>query len=790
MHALHNELERTLKTELFDQDDAIDTVVETLLKSKLLPSNRPYKALFTFVGAPNCGKHYLAQKLLEHEPSLTSIKTFHMDWYTQSDNGEASNALTQELFEHVKEHPQSILLFEDIEKAELQVQLALFGLFSDTTQLAFTQCVIIFTTSRASSFIAQSDFSKLSKENELLAHTYLMEKLSKESMALDGAIEQAFDAKLLSLMNQNRAVPFGKLTLTSLIKIGARALHEMSQHFLHQNNIALEYIEFDKIASLLTLSLAPYLNAQHIKDKIPEVMFGHIYSTLKLHTPATKILCDLSAEAVLFLDQTLTDPARLLKQLRDQHQRVALSWEYSHTQEALRCTITNASFTKQVLAIHEEEALHSSEITFNDVAGHQKAKKELLEVVSLFKEPKRLARFGMSLPKGMILLGDPNIGKKMLARAFANELDMPYITLSGADLFDEKKIRKVYEKARTYAPSIVILEDLDIQGIIGGMVSSIAVAPFMAQMDALPQSLEPGIFTIATLSSTNAVLEPITASGYLELTVHVPKLDMEARRFFIEQILTLPNDGKIDVEKVVRYISGMDGKELKKIAYDAAMFAARKNKKQLTEAILLEQINSIKYGTKLDNRHIRDIEKSMETTAYHEAGHAVLSFFLMPHTKIEQVTVAPRSETLGFVSYNNDEYVDASSKEDLFSNICVLLGGRMATIHKYGEQGIETGAVSDLEIASLQVYAAIAIFGMDEKLANISVNGIEQGYTKELFNEQIQERMLVWLQEAKTKAAQEVATHWDAIEAVAQALIKKEVIDALELQTLIQTSQK
>jgi ATP-dependent Zn protease len=180
----------------------------------------------------------------------------------------------------------------------------------------------------------------------------------------------------------------------------------------------------------------------------------------------------------------------------------------------------------------------------------------------------------------------------------------------------------------------------------------------------------------------------------------------------------------------------------------------------------------------------------MESTAYHEASHAVLSYFLMPKTKIEQVTVAPRSEALGFVSYDNEEYIDTSSKAELFNNVCVLLAGRMATLHKYGAEGLETGAVSDLEIASMQVYAAIAIFGMDEKLANISVSGIEVGYNKELFTKKIEERMLVWLDEAETKTKAEVEKHWKAIEAVAKVLIKKEVIDGEELKDIIQKSTK
>lgn len=780
-------LREALHREIFDQENAVSIVLETLLKVEFLEKKTLFRALFTFIGLANSGKHFLAQKLLEHDEHLDHMKTFHMDWYAEAENGSASALLETEISTYMSQNPQAILFFEDIEKAELQVQLTLFALLSDkaNSTIDFSNAVIIFTTSKAASFIAQSDFKKLYEKDALSAQNYLIERLSKEQVVLSGMIEQAFDSKLLALMNQNAVIPFNKLSLSSLIKIGARALHEMSQNFSDKSSIDIEYRDFDKVASLLTLSLAPYLNAKHIKEKLPEVMFSHIYKALKLEENLKQVLCYVSKRAQSFIVEALSDSHRLLKQLRDQHQKLTLTWEYRVEEGVAVCEIQEAVYSKERIKVSHDEGFIASEVSFDDIAGHKKVKKELLEIATLLKEPHRLENFSMNLPKGIVLHGVANIGKKMLAKAFAKDVDMPFITISGADLFDESKISKVYSQARAMAPCVVILEDIDIQGIMGGGVSPVPVAPFLTELDAMPFSLEAQVFTIATLAAISAALEPLMASDYLNITIEVPKLDMEARRFFIQQVLALPNDGKIDVDKVVRYISGMDGKELKKIAHDAALFAARKGKDRITQEMLLEQINVIKYGSKLENRQMRDIEKSMESTAYHEAGHAVLSYFLMPETKIEQVTVAPRSDALGFVSYNNEEYIDANSKEELFNNICVLLAGRTVTMHKYGEEGLETGAVNDLEVASMQVYAAIAIFGMDKELANVSVSGIEVGYNKELFSKRIEERMLVWLKEAEEKTQKEVVKHWEAIDAVAKVLIEKEVIDGVELKEII-----
>lgn len=176
----------------------------------------------------------------------------------------------------------------------------------------------------------------------------------------------------------------------------------------------------------------------------------------------------------------------------------------------------------------------------------------------------------------------------------------------------------------------------------------------------------------------------------------------------------------------------------------------------------------------------------MAKTAYHEAGHAVLSYVLCPNIKIEQVTVAPRSDALGFVSYHNDDYVNAISKDELFANICVLLGGRIANMKKYGQSGMETGAITDLEIASMQAYSAIALFGMDDELGYINISGIEDAYDKELLAEKLETRLLAWIDDAKKQTEKEVKRLWPAIEAVALALIAKEVIDGLELKKIIE----
>ena len=791
-----SKLEHLLNENLFDQEDAVRTLSKTLLQNSLLNEKGKVRALFTFLGPANSGKHYLAQLLAELDESIDAIKSFNLERYSGNFplgmESLGTPLLESEVIAFVKENPRSVLFFEDIEKGDLQIQLSLHALFSNDQKIDadFSNVIVILSTTRLSALIQRQDFRELMRNDPLQAHTFLMERLKKEKVSINGNKEEAFDKKLLSLLNEHTIVTFRLLGLKALIKIGARALHETSQHFTKQSSIEVEYDDFEKVISLLTLSLSPYINARHIIKKVPEVVFDEIYEAVKQKENTNKIVFEASADACSFADEILKDPEALVKKVSKQHKRITLEWEYIVDKKSVICRIKNAFYSDEKLSTLSEDLFHISDVSFNDVAGQQRVKKELQEVLALLKEPKRLQHFDMTPPKGMFLYGPQGMGKKLLARAFAYESDMPYAVISGADLFDDAKIHRIYTQAYNAAPSIVIVEDMDVQGLIGNVISRMNTAPLVEEIDSLSQSFEAPVFTIATVSDISNIPDDLSRAGRIDIRIEVPKLDMEARRFFIEELFKKPHDKNIDVERVVRYISGLGGNELKRIGQQASLQCARKGLKKITEEILLEQINIIKYGTKLENKQIRDIETSMAKTAYHEAGHAVLSYVLLPNVKIEQVTVAPRSETLGFVSYHNDDYVDATSKEELFNDICVLLAGRIAKMEKFGESGMETGAISDLEVANMQIYAAIALFGMDDELGYVNVSGIESVYDKKVFSKKIEERMLVWLKNAEDKTRKEVKKLWKAIDAVAKELIQKEVIDGEELKSLIDEAVK
>ncbi len=424
--------------------------------------------------------------------------------------------------------------------------------------------------------------------------------------------------------------------------------------------------------------------------------------------------------------------------------------------------------------------IYKSKISFDDIVGHKKTKERLKAIIKMIKNPKKLERFDTPVPKGLLLYGPVSIGKSMLAKAFVKEAGMSYYEISGSQLFELAHIKEVYETASKHAPCVVILEDIDIKGIIQGTITNVSFSDIAKVLE----SIDAMVFTIATAESLDAVDPVLTSSQKLDFLLEVSKLDKDARRFFIEKIMEKPHDPKIDIERIVRYITGMSALDLERLGRMAALHVVEQEKEVITEEILIEQINIIKYGHKIEKQMVKNLEEELEMTAYHEASHAVLSSLLLPHIKIEQVTIAPRSKMLGFVSYNADDELSNVTKEELFNDVCVLLAGRVGKIKKAGMEHMDSGAINDLSQASLQVYAAISNLGMDKELGFINIDSIAV-LDNYFLSPQIEKRFLHWMDVAKEHTIKLVDKHWSIIEVLALKLIEQEIVESDELSKII-----
>lgn len=428
----------------------------------------------------------------------------------------------------------------------------------------------------------------------------------------------------------------------------------------------------------------------------------------------------------------------------------------------------------------ESIKVYKSKISFDDIVGHKQIKERLKAIIKIIKNPKKLERFDTPVPKGLLIYGPVSVGKSMLAKAFAKEAGMSYFEISASKLFELDHIKEVYKTASKHAPCVVILEDIDIKGIIQGAITNVSfsdIAKVLESTDAM-------VFTIATAESLDAVDPVLTSPQKLDFLLEVSKLDKDARRFFIEKIMEKPHDQKINIERIVRYITGMSALELERLGRMAALHVVEQEKEEITEEILIEQINIIKYGHKIEKQMVKNLEEELKMTAYHEASHAVLSSLLLPQIKIEQVTIAPRSKMLGFVSYNADDELSNVTKEELFNDVCVLLAGRVAKIKKAGSEHMDSGAVNDLSQASLQVYAAITNLGMDRELGFINIDSIAV-LDNYFLSQQIEKRFLHWIDTAKKHTVKLVDEHWSIIEALALKLIEQEIVESDELSQII-----
>jgi cell division protease FtsH len=424
--------------------------------------------------------------------------------------------------------------------------------------------------------------------------------------------------------------------------------------------------------------------------------------------------------------------------------------------------------------------LKRSKIGFDDIVGHKHIKERLKRIIKIIKNPEMLERFDTPIPKGLLIYGPVSVGKSMLAKAFAKEAGFSYLEISGSKLFELEYIKEVYDIASKNAPCIVILEDIDIKGIMQGAITNVSFSDLARIME----STDERVFTIATAEMLEDIDPVLTTSQKLDYLLEVTELDKDARRFFIDKIMQKPHDPKIDIERIVRYIAGMSALELERLGRMAALSVVEEEKEFITEEILIEQINIIKYGHKIEKQMVKNLEEERKMTAYHEAAHAVLSVLLLPHIKIEQVTISPRSKMLGFVSYNEDDQLSNISKIDLFHDICVLLSGRLARVKKMGEEQMDSGAQNDLSQASLQAYAAITTLGMDRELGFINLSAIS-ALDNYFLEQQVEKRFLHWMHVAKQNAEKLVETHWQKIETLALKLIEQEIVESDELLSIV-----
>ena len=430
-------------------------------------------------------------------------------------------------------------------------------------------------------------------------------------------------------------------------------------------------------------------------------------------------------------------------------------------------------------------------ITFKDVAGLDEEKNELIEIVNFLKEPQKFQDMGAKIPRGILLYGKPGTGKTLIAKAIAGEAKVPFISMSGSEFIEmfaglgASRVRKLFEKAKKVSPCIVFIDEIDAIGArrTGGSgaesENNQTLNQLLVEMDGFDTDE-----TVIVLAATNrpemldkALLRP----GRFDRQVTIPAPDLNGR----EAILKIHSKDKkladdVSLYNIAEDTAGFTGAELANILNEAAIIATKKEHDAITNADLDEAVKKVTVGLEKTSRKIS--EKDKKLTAYHEAGHAIVSQFLPTQTAVKEVSIIPRGMAGGYTMYKSDEDKYYISKTEMQEKLIALLGGRAA--EKLILDDISTGASNDLEVATQIAKDMVTVYGMSDVIGPISLKDNDGQLEYQMFGDDMQDAIgkeVKKLIDIAYRDAQEILKqNVETLHAIAKELISKEKINEQE----------
>ena len=442
--------------------------------------------------------------------------------------------------------------------------------------------------------------------------------------------------------------------------------------------------------------------------------------------------------------------------------------------------------------VYGGEENKKTDVRFDDIAGLDEEKNELIEIVDFLKKPKAYLDMGAKIPKGILLYGKPGTGKTLIAKAIAGEAGVPFISMSGSEFIEmfaglgASRVRKLFEKAKKMAPCIIFIDEID---AIGSRRTSNSGAEtennqtlnqLLVEMDGFDSNE-----TIIVLAATNrpemldkALLRP----GRFDRQITIPAPDLNGR----EEILKLHAKNKkfendIDFKSIAGDTAGFTGAELANVLNESAILATRRKHKKITNLDIEDAVKKITVGLEKHNRVVSDKDKKL--TAYHEAGHAIVSKFLETQTEVKEVSIIPRGVAGGYTMYKTNEDKFYVSKTELLEKMVALMGGRAA--EKIALNEISTGASNDIEVATGIAKDMLTVYGMSDSLGPVSLK-VDDPYELQIFGEnvidEVGNQIKILIDNAYITAQKILAEHMDILDAVAQTLLEKEKITAEEFE--------
>lgn len=436
-------------------------------------------------------------------------------------------------------------------------------------------------------------------------------------------------------------------------------------------------------------------------------------------------------------------------------------------------------------------------VTFDDVAGIEEGKEEVQEVVEFLKNPDKFTKLGGHIPKGVLLVGPPGTGKTLLAKAVAGEAKVPFFSLSGSDFVEmfvgvgASRVRDLFKQAKEKAPCIIFIDEIDAVGRSrgrGNMTGSNderenTLNQLLVEMDGFNSDV--GVILMAATNRPDVLDPALLRPGRFDRQISIDRPDVKGRAMiFAVHLKKLKTAEDVNPENLAGQTPGSVGADIMNICNEAALIAARKNKEVIDRLDFQDAIDRVTLGLEKKSKILTPKEKKV--TAYHEAGHAVVGWFLPHVPSLNKVTIIPRGRTGGHAQYLDSER-SYDTFEYLFDLICMSLGGRVAEDIIFGQRSM--GAQGDLEYITRVAYSMVTIFGMNDKIGNVSFRNDDDYSFSKPYSEAtariIDEEAKKIIDKAYERTLQMLNEKREQLEAVAQELITKEIIFKDDLIRLI-----
>ncbi|MFN5224613.1 MAG: ATP-dependent zinc metalloprotease FtsH [Bacteroidota bacterium] len=438
-------------------------------------------------------------------------------------------------------------------------------------------------------------------------------------------------------------------------------------------------------------------------------------------------------------------------------------------------------------------------VTFNDVAGLEEAKVEVMEIVDFLKNPKKYTSLGGKIPRGALLVGPPGTGKTLLAKAVAGEAQVPFFSLSGSDFVEmfvgvgASRVRDLFRQAKEKAPAIIFIDEIDAIGRARGKAPSFSanderestLNQLLTEMDGFGSNS--GVIILAATNRADVLDRALLRPGRFDRQIYVELPDLNGRKeIFKVHLKSVKTDSTVDIDFLAKQTPGFSGADIANLCNEAALIAARRNKSLVDKQDFLDAVDRVIGGLEKKNKIISAHEKKV--IAFHEAGHATVSWLLRHAHPLVKVSIVPRGNSLGAAWYLPEER-QITTKEQIVDEMCAALGGRAAEEVMFGQ--ISTGALSDLEKITKQAYAMVTIFGLNEKIGNISFydSSGQQDYNfskpySEKTAQTIDEEVSKLVDTCYIRTKEILASNKEKLEKLATHLLDKEVIFKEDLEQI------